>query len=421
MNDAKVAYVVTRFPTVTETFILREMHALERQGLHLELYVPIPERGGTMHPDAAPYVARMRTARSSSAAVVLANAAWLVRRPAAYLGLLTTTLWQLRRSAHLLVRALVLIPQAGWMARDMQHRGIAHVHAHFATHGAFLAYAIHRLTGIGYSFTAHAHDIYVRRAMLREKIDRACFVVTISERNAVLLRDEGGAAAAEKVHVVRCGVARALPDQRRHRSGDGFSVLTVASLRDYKGIPDLVAACALARRAIPKLRWKLVGDGPDRHVVEELVRQHGVGDVLELCGSQPEDEVARRLQQADAFVLTSVVLPDGRAEGIPVALMEALAAGLPVVATDISGVPELVIDGRTGHLVPERAPEAVARALVAIAQDPESAAALGTAGAAWVRQEFDLERNVSRMRALLTSAVEASTAAAHATPTEQRR
>jgi glycosyltransferase involved in cell wall biosynthesis len=161
------------------------------------------------------------------------------------------------------------------------------------------------------------------------------------------------------------------------------------------------------RERIPGLRWELIGGGPDRAALEAQIATAGVGDVLTLAGPKPEDHVAGRLETADAFVLTSVVMPDMRMEGIPVVLMEALASGLPTIATRISGIPELIIDGDTGWLVPDRDPRAVADALAGLYNDPIEAARRGARGRQHVLAEFTVPANVARLRALLEDAIAA--------------
>jgi glycosyltransferase involved in cell wall biosynthesis len=397
-----------RFPTVTETFILREMIELERQGLSIELYVPIPGNEPVVHPDAAPYQARMHTAGYTSPAVIVANLGWLVRKPLTYLALWLETLTQLWGTWNFLVRDLLLLPKAAAFARKMEQQGIAHLHAHYATHTAFMAYMIWRLTGIGYSFTAHAHDIYIRRAMLCRKVRAARFVATISHFNREWLARECGEDTRDKIHIIRCGIS---PEQFRprtpsHRDNGGlFRVLTVASLRDYKGIPVLVEACALAKERIPTLQWEVIGTGPDRTQIEALIAARNVGDVLHLAGSQPEGMVAERMQAADAFVISSIVLPNQRMEGLPVVLMEALASELPTIATNISGIPELVIDGETGYLVPERDPQAIADALVALYNDPDEGRLRGQRGRQLVLKGFAIENNTARLRELFEHAL----------------
>ncbi len=142
------------------------------------------------------------------------------------------------------------VPRAAVIARRMEARGVRHVHAHWATHPALAAFVVQELTGIGYSFTAHAHDLYLDRSMLGPKIDAACFVVTISRFNRALIERLFGPAAAAKTTVIRCGVDPAGVPRRTPRAPDGvFPIASVAGLRDYKGHRWLVEACATAERS----------------------------------------------------------------------------------------------------------------------------------------------------------------------------
>ncbi len=400
-EPAKLAYLVMRFPAVTETFILREIVELERQGMPIDLYVVIKQDEEVVHPDAVPYIDRMHTVSLSKPAVWGANLLWLLRRPFRYVGLFIQMLVETFGTWNFLFREIIMFPQAAYFARQMEKNQITHVHTHYATHTAFATYVIHRLTGISYSFTAHAHDIYIRRAMLCRKIRFSTFVATISNFNKKLMMEECGADVGDKIHVVRCGVS---PDEFRSRAHHGeagvFKILTVASLRDYKGIPYLIEACALARDRIPHLQWEVIGGGPDRKQLEALIEQRGVGDIFKLAGPQPTQVVAERMQQTDVFVMGSIIMPDMRMEGIPVVLMESLATELPTIATRISGIPELVIDGDTGYLAPERDPQAIADFLVEIYNDPEEGARRGRSGRQRVLDEFTIEGNVTRLRGI---------------------
>jgi len=413
----RLAYLVMRFPAVTETFILREMVELERQGMPIELFVVIRQAERVVHPDARGYLGRMHTSPFVSLGVLWANVRWLARRPRALLALWSETVKSSWRSPSRMARGLALLPKAAAFATRMQELGVTHVHAHYATHTAFMAYAIHRLTGIGMSFTAHAHDIYLHQEMLSTKLHASRFVATISEFNRSWLERCCGAAAASKVHVVRCGVVpeRYEPgghrDRPDHQATTRFRMVTVASLRDYKGIPVLIEACRMLRGRIPGVEWELIGEGPDRKQLEALIARTGVGDLLKLVGPQPENDVARRMRDADAFVLTSVVTPTGRMEGIPVALMEAMVVGLPTVATRISGIGELVQDGETGWLVPPGNAAAVADALVEIHRDPREAHLRAARGRAHVLGEFTVPANVARLRGLFESALSFAPAA----------
>lgn len=409
-RPAGLAYLVSRFPTVTETFILREIIELERQGMPLSLYTIIHDKPDVIHDDAKPWVARLREVKTLSWRTLKVNLQTFLAHPVLYVSLLWLTVHDLWGCWNFLLRDLVLFPKAVVFARMMQAEGIRHVHAHWATHTAYAAYIIHRLNGISYSFTAHAHDIYIRKAMLCRKVQHARFVITISHFNVDELARDCGEAVREKIHVVRCGVD---PDQfhprahHHHKEGQPFTILTVASLRDYKGHPYAIRACQILKQRMNNFRWLVVGGGPDRAALEALIHELGVGDVFHLSGAKTEHVVREMMDLADVFVTSSIKLPDRRMDGIPVALMEALAVELPTVAANVSGIPELVEDNVTGRLVPERDPEALAEAILDLREHPDKARALAQAGRQRVLDEFTVPDNTARLVPLFRAALEA--------------
>ncbi len=243
------------------------------------------------------------------------------------------------------------------VADRARREDVAHVHAHFANHPATAAWIVHRLTGLPFSFTAHANDMFLSPPLLRQKVDEAAFVVTISEYNEVLLNRM---TPRSPIRVVHCGVDTATL-ARIVRPRRGRRVLCVASLEPRKGHRDLLEAFAELAAHDAELHLTLVGDGPERDAIVGHTRALGISDRVELTGPLSADDVRRELAAADVFVLASVADHTGRTEGIPVALMEAMAAGVPVVATRISGIPELV-EG-VGRLVEPGAADELAAAI----------------------------------------------------------
>ncbi|MGQ9826392.1 MAG: glycosyltransferase [Roseiflexus sp.] len=396
-----VAYTMSRFPKVTETFILTEMLELERQGVRVEIFPLIREREPVQHAEARTMVERAHFCRLFSRLVLDAQFYWLLRRPGAYLRAWWRAVRGNLESPKFLARALVVVPKAAYAARCMVELGVDHLHAHYATHPALLAYVTHLLTGIPYSFTVHAHDLYVERPMLGEKIAAAGFVVAISEFNRRMLIELYGGTAAERVVVVHCGIDPTLFRPREQREpGEVFTIACVASLAGYKGQRYLIDACHILRQRGVRFQCLLVGEGEDRPHLEAQIRRLGLEEHVRLLGAQPRHRVSELLQQVDVLALPSVVMPNGKMEGIPVALMEALATETPVVATAISGIPELVRDGETGLLVPERDAVALAEALVRLATDRDLGRRLAAAGRLLVLREFNLEHNVAQLRAL---------------------
>lgn len=396
-----VAYTMSRFPKITETFILFEMLELERQGVRVEVFPLIRERAPVQHADAQTMVERAHFCRLFSRLVLDAQFYWLLRRPGAYLRAWWRAVRGNLESPKFLSRALVVVPKAAYAARRMVELDVDHLHAHYATHPALLAYVVHLLSGIPYSFTVHAHDLYVERPMLGEKVAAASFVVAISEFNRRMLIDLYGSTAAERVVVVHCGIDPTLFRPRAQREpGEVFTIACVASLAGYKGQRYLIDACDMLRKQGIPFQCLLVGEGEDRPHLEAQIRRLGLTDHVRLLGAQPRHKVSELLQQVDVLALPSVVMPNGKMEGIPVALMEALAAEIPVVATAISGIPELVRDGETGLLVPERNAAALAEALLRLYTNRDLGRRLATAGRQLVLREFNLAHSVAQLRTL---------------------
>jgi glycosyltransferase involved in cell wall biosynthesis len=388
----RVAYITSRFPKLSETFVLYEILAIEELGVNVEIFPLIREREPVQHQEASRLAERAHDVRLMSRAVVAAQWYWLRRRPGAYLRAWWAAIRGNVASPRFLARAMVVVPLAATFARRMSGLEVVHIHAHWATHPTLAAYVASLLTAIPYSFTAHAHDIYVDRSMLLEKITRASFVVTISEYNRRFLERHYGEVARDRVVVIHCGTDPTLFQPPPSRAGGPWTVVCVASLQPQKGQRYLIDA---VRRLVADgidVRCLLVGDGETRAELERQVGAAGLEDHVLFLGQQPRHRVVELVGGADVVAQPSVILPSGKMEGIPVALMEAMAMERPVVATDISGVSELVEDGVTGLLVPAGDPARLADALRAIHDDPDVAARLGRASRRRVVEEFNLTR-----------------------------
>ena len=393
----KVAYLVSRFPHVSETFIVRELDAVAADDrLDVELRSLYPPVNPTVHPIARPWVGRLR--RPGAAQALAATAWWLVRRPVALLAVFAHVIRAYARRPASLVRAVATVPLAAAHARELRARAVERVHAHYATYPALAAWVCRRLAGIPYSFTAHAHDLYVDQSMLAEKVRDADFVVAISDFNRRYLEPYGGGRHTP-VDVVHCGIDPRRYEFRHRDPGPRPRAVCVASLQEYKGHRYLLEA--LADPVLARVDLELVGDGKLRDELERLAAELGIAERVTFRGSLTEDEVAATLQRADIFVLPSVVARNGQMEGLPVALMEALAAGIPVVATRLSGIPEIIRDGETGVLAEPADAGSLTRALAAVVADPEAARRRAAAGRRLVEQEFDLGMTAGRIAGLL--------------------
>jgi colanic acid/amylovoran biosynthesis glycosyltransferase len=400
----RLAYIVSRFPHLSETFIVRELDAVSGFGAEIELFSLFPAIDSTVHPAARAWVTRLWRCGPFDALRGLAW--WLAHRPLRTLSSVLLLVHGHARRPRTLLRALATVPIASAHARMIKRLGVDHVHAHYATYPALAAWLCRRLTGIPYSFTAHAHDLFVDRSHLAHKVADAGFVVAISEYNRRSLAAlEGG--GETPVHIVRCGIdptAYAYRPRGPRPRGPVWA-LCVASLQEYKGHRVLLEALADGGPPpLERVHLELIGEGPLRRPLEELAHRLGIGARVSFRGGLPEPEVTAALEGADLFVLPSVVAGNGQMEGVPVALMEALACGLPTVATRLSGVPELVRDGRTGLLAEPGDVRGLREALSQTLADPPAARERAEAGRRLVESEFELRASARRLAHLFDGA-----------------
>lgn len=400
-----VAYMVSRFPKITETFVLDEVVGLQRRGSTVLVYSLLATDEDVQHPAAAD-VRNATTYGSRNAwTLLLAQVAWTRRAPLVMLRLWLRVLTQNTSSVGEWGKSVVTTLVAAEWALQLAPVGIARIHAHWATHPALAAYVAGHLLGVPYGFTAHAHDLYGENGMLREKLSAADLVVTISEYNRRLLRRRFGA-LADDVLLLHCGVDRDqfTPSPTPERQDDTLRLLCVASLSDYKGHRYLLDALELLLERGVQVRCSLVGDGPLRADLEARASGPALRGSVELLGRRTAPEVRRLLRECDAFVLPSVPADGGMMEGIPVAIMEAMATGRPVVASALSGVPELVEDGVTGLLVQPRDAPGLAAALERLHASPALRRRMGAAGPDVIGRAFDQGQNVALLQGWLHDA-----------------
>ena len=392
-----IALLLSRFPLVTETFILREILELERLGQPVRLVPLIRESPGVMHREARPWVERALYTPFLSGPILLSNLRVLSQRPATYWKLLRKLVLGSNQKPGVRLRTLALFPKFIHLAERLPTEGIRHIHAHFATYPATAAYIISSLTDITYSLTVHAHDIFVGQEMLEEKLAAAEWIRTISDFNRRYLLDLYPNLPTEKFRVIHVGVdphqepIEDLPPAATPRSP---LILSIAALKPYKGLAILLGACTQLRDRGVEFRCEIIGDGPLRGRLQLTIDRSDLGDVVQLMGSRTQNEVARSLSEAAVVVLPSIVASDGQMEGIPVALMEAMAAGRPVVASSLSGIPELIENGVEGYLTTPGDERELAAAMESLLADRATAAAMGARGQRRVAEHFHLGTTV---------------------------
>ncbi|MBO9661988.1 glycosyltransferase [Dokdonella sp.] len=383
----RVLYVVSLFPCWSETFIAREIATLVAAGVDVRILSLKPPSEKLVQPEAVPLLERVQHPARGLGAVAAQLGGWL-RHPLAFGAAALRILWRLRGEPLAAAKSLVAlgrgIARLRWIERFDPHV----LHAHWATYPSTVAMALAQALDKPFGFTAHAHDIFVDDHLLHEKLSTASIPVTISRYGVDWLSERVTPLARERLHVVHCGVdLPAFAYRREGRAGD--LIAAVGRLDPIKGFDVLIEALALLAADGVRFRCRIVGEGPQQAELEAAIARHGLHDRVELLGARPQADVRALLHEAACFVLPSVVTADGNRDGIPVALMEAMAVGTPVVSTFVSGIPELVADGHDGLLVAERDPAALAAALRRILADAELRDSVARAARQRIEREFD--------------------------------
>ncbi len=393
-----IGYILRRFPVLSETFILNEILALEARGIPVHIFSLAPSRDPRVHEDLSrlkasvtyiPEVADLKTLLSSN-----------LRAAACYRRQYLRALFYALTRGHSTVLWRFL--QSGYVANQAQQLCLRQFHAHFATRPTSVALLTSMITGIPYSFTAHAYDIYesqVDPTALTQKIDRARWVITISEFNKAYL-DQLSPAAAGKIVRIYNGIdlIRFVPNDMRPPLP--FTILTVARLVEKKGLPVLIEACRhLRERDVPFRCW-IVGKGRLRSQLEAMIARWSLHDYVCLLGSRTQGEVLERYWSAHLYVLPCVLGSDGNRDGLPVSIVEALACGLPVVTTPMTGIPEVVRNRYNGLLVPDGDPKVLADAIESVIQDAHLYECLRANARASVASTFDLGLTAAALQRL---------------------
>lgn len=392
-----IAYLTGEYPRATDTFIQREVAALRGHGI--EVLTCSIRRTGTEH--LVGDEQRSEAAQTFYVLDAVKNLASFtraklraMRHPGRFFGALTLAWRTSPKGIKGRLWQMFYFAEALMLADHLQRNGVVHLHNHIAKASCTVAMLTSALSGIPYSFTLHGPDIFFEpyHWRLDEKIARARFVACISEfcrSQAMAFSDR---IHWDKLHIVHCGID---PDRYSlaQRSGPPH-LLFVGRLAAVKGIPVLFEALQSVVTQVPDLKVTLIGDGPERDMLTKEAAQRGLGQIVDFVGYKNQSEVAEALLDTDALVLPSF------AEGVPVVLMEAMAAGRPVVTTQIAGVPELVDHGTSGLLVPPGDADALADALKEILTNATRRAEMGEAGRAKVTEHFNMTSEASWLATL---------------------
>ena len=439
----KIAYLFPAFPVFHQTFVLWEVLGLQRNGMSPIIYSL--RRGTAAQQPEGREISRTVTYLPGVLSWPVLRANWRCLRadPRRYAGLYGAVVrawktgaevaqdapaapararlhnrlrgWFNRSPLLYLLKSLALVPTAVHLAEELATAGVTHLHVHWATYPATVAYVVHHLSGLPFSISAHAYDIYMVQRMLPAKVQASRFLVTCAKTNAEFLARIVGPQRREKILVSYHGVdvARFAPAPAAIKPRGQLRIVSCGQLERYKGMHLLVDACAALVAAGVAVECAIIGEGIERGPLERQIERLGLRAHVRLLGARPQAEVAERLRQTDVFVLASE-LGGGlrRRDVIANVIVEAMAVGVPVVASRIPGVEELIEDGVTGYLVPPNRPQPFAEAIKRLADHPDARLRFGQAARRRILQDFDNRKNIEQLVRLLGGASPAATPAA---------
>ncbi len=437
MQHTKIAYVMNGFPRLSETFITHEIYQLERLGTALRLFSVKRENEALVHPVVAAIRAPLSYLPNATSLSGTTLAQWLAqnlpafgrahlrvlsRHPLRWLGAASCALalaWRHRgpdaagrqRLRKVFIKEFL---QAGEIADQIMRAGdVGHLHGHFCHGVATITWLASCMTGIGFSFTAHAKDIYQAELnpgrLLERKLGAARFVATCTCANAHVLRARHE--RPDEVHAIYHGLDTDWFAPAPKETGSAIAgraspplILAVGRFVEKKGFDHLVRACARLRDTGAAFRCVIVGEMGNAHAsIQQLIEQLGLGAHVQLRSAVAQDELRRIYAQARVFALPCQIMEDGDRDGFPNVLAEAMAMGLPVVSTSISGIPELIDDGVHGLLVEPRDAGALALALQRVIEDDALHARLAAQGRQRICERFDSRRTTLALRDLFVA------------------
>jgi glycosyltransferase involved in cell wall biosynthesis len=396
----KVAYVVSGMKL---TFVAAEMEAHEKAGWQV---LPLAScKCGSLEglSEVVTKWAGRAIYRSNIVAQLRASLREFVTHPLRFLRICFWTAGLPLRKQGLseFAKAVYELPTACDFAVHLRRFGAQHIHVHFASRSLSLGLMLGMLTALPVSCTVHAFDIFTRRrGSLRPRLSRCKFIAAVSQFNVDYLRRLCGSEVADLCHVVHCGIdlESFMAISRQPQAGH---IVSVAKLVPKKGLDLAIQACAKLKEMNVEFLFEIVGDGPEKKHLKQEIQQLGLDRQVILLGSQPNDRLVPLLSRACVFLLPCVQVPGGDMDGIPVAMMEAMACEVPVVSRQISGIPELVHHNVNGLLVREQVPAAIAEAVKELLVDPDKARRFGRLAREQIQQNFNIVETSAQLRELI--------------------
>ncbi|MFC1709908.1 glycosyltransferase family 4 protein [Candidatus Omnitrophota bacterium] len=394
--NKKIAYILSQFPETHETFILREIKALLKRGVDLKVLSLKPCRDRVVHPEAR----ELKKMTLYGKAYSLWSIVYGLLHPISTLKALLYVNRTYQRSNKDLIKAIYVFLECLYFARYIKKEEITHIHGHWATMPTTAAVILSTLTGVPFSFTAHAWDIFVDRSGLEEKIRRSKFVVTCTDYNRKFLNDLCNNSQSEKIYLnyhgvdlIKFSIANRVP----RIANEPLRILSIGRLVETKGFEYLIEACCILRDREIDFECLIVGSGPLLRRHKSHVKRHNLGNNVKFVGVKTQDEIRELYGQATVLVQPSVIAKNGDRDGIPNVILEAMSIGVPVVSTDISGIPEAIIHDKTGVLVQERDRTFLAFAIERLWKNVQLRKKIIKNGRQLIEEKFSTDKNIEAL------------------------
>lgn len=402
----KVAYVVSMFPCWSETFILNELVSHQQAGLELSIFSLKNSSESIVHDEAMPFIDKTEYGeRWFSLKLLLLHLLLFFKTPLFYSKILCKLLFMNVTEPFVKAKALGVFFLSPTFISSARQRKIDHLHAHFATYPALLAWLVGRFTKIPYTFTAHAHDIYVNQDLLPIICEDAAAIVTISEFNKNFIAQKIGSKYCEKIEVIHCGINlnkfRYEPNRVKNTSDIlPLSILSIGRLSGIKGFYYLVEALRLLKNDGIAFYCNIIGDGPLKAKLLQQVKDADLDKMVHFLGSTKSDKIPAYLKEADVFVLACARDKIEGHDGIPMVFMEAMAYGVPVIGTSLSGIPELIKHGETGLCANPGNAVDIKEKIRYFISNPDKADLMRQKARKLIEDEFDITLSCNKLREL---------------------
>ncbi|MCP3887397.1 MAG: glycosyltransferase family 4 protein [Desulfobulbaceae bacterium] len=396
-----LGYILKGYPRISETFISNEILLLEKLGFSMHLFPMRQPRENFCHPSVKQIKAQVSYLPTELLPefyrLLTPNIFLALKKPANYKKTLVYAKQGLSRGKEL--STLKHLLQAGFLVNNhlLNNSNIGHLHGHFAHSPTSVTLFASLYSDIPFSFTAHAKDIYTsKKEKLRRKINQAKFVTTCTRHNKEYLENIAGTSTTP-IHCIYHGIDLSLfsnePSSREPSAP--FKILTIARMTEKKGLPTIYKALAKAKATGLEFQHTLIGDGDDRDQILQLIKELGLEENCTWLGTQTHDEVLKHFKQSDLFVLGCKVAENGDRDGIPNVLVESLAMGVPAISTNVSAIPEILINEKTGITVGPEQPEQLSQSIQRVLSDRDLRGQIIAGGQDIVKQNFDNSKWIS--------------------------